>query len=381
MAAGIIAEFNPFHNGHKYLVQETARKTGAPVVAVMSGSWVQRGDIAITDKYTRAKAALKNGVDLVIELPVTFSMNTAQKFAYGAVSILKATGIVDTLVFGAENDNAHHLRHAADLITNEPPEVSLKIKKLIANGMSYPAAREKAYSGIIDSSVLASPNNILAVEYIRAAVDIGFAADFMPVKRIGAAHDSADMNGSTASAGALREIIRGGGSISRFIPYDTPFDIYDPKKLDTAVIAVIRAFGVEYIQSINDVSEGLENRFVKAASAADTAAGLCSAVKSKRYTHSRIRRIAYSILLGLTKELCSLPPSYIRVLGMNDTGKTLLKQMKKTASLPVIIKAADYPGDPVFAASVRADDIFALCAPRPELRRSGRYITVPPVIL
>lgn len=381
MAVGIIAEFNPFHNGHKYLIAEAKRRSGCDTaVAVMSGEWVQRGGIAITDKWIRAKQALLNGIDLVLELPVIYSMNTAQKFAYGAIGTLTATGVIDTLAFGSESGDANTLLNAADLLINEPAEISDRIKTLCGTGMTYAAARAAAYAGIIDNELLSAPNDILATEYIRAMDELDSDFDICAIKRKGAAHDSDEYSHDIASASEIRRIISDNGDVSDFLPCPD-FPVYNASVLDAALIAKLRSCGAEYLRDINDVSEGLENRFIKAAAECDTADELCMTVKSKRYALSRIRRIAWSSLLGIAKSKALAAPSYIRVLGMTERGITLLKQMKTTASLPVIIKPADYPGDDTYYLNSRAEDIFALCAPDKSLRRGGRDMTTSPVII
>ena len=168
---GIIAEYNPFHNGHAYQIEKIKKDLQADyVVVAMSGDFVQRGAPAIVDKYARTNMALNCGADLVIELPVTFSMNTAQKFAQGAVDILNAAGIVDILCFGSECGDTEKITQAAELILNEPPEVSKKLQALLQSGLSYPAARAAAYSE--HTAVLSSPNDILGVEYVRAIMKI-----------------------------------------------------------------------------------------------------------------------------------------------------------------------------------------------------------------
>lgn len=381
MAIGIIAEFNPFHNGHKYLINEAKRlNSSEPVVCVMSGAFVQRGEPAVTDKWTRAKMALENGADLILELPVTFSLNTARKFAYGAAATLHAAGVVDTLAFGSESGNAQELSRAAALFAYEPTEVSQRLKKYMSEGMSYPAARARAYEGLISPSLLSSPNDILGIEYLRAARELDAEFDICAVTRRGTGHDSAETTDGFASASELRRIILENGSIAGFVPYGGSFPVYDGSRLDTAVTALLRTCGADYIRQINDVAEGLENRFINAAMTSCTVNEICDAVKSKRYTMSRIRRIIWSVLLGITKEIASLPPSYIRVLGMTDRGRALLKQMKTAARLPVIVKAADYSGDEIFDINKQAEDIFSLCAVSPQLRKGGRDITVSPVI-
>lgn len=381
MAIGIVAEFNPFHNGHKYLI-ETAKRLNndQSVICIMSGSFVQRGDIAITDKWTRAKAALKNGADLVIELPVIYSLNTAQKFASGAISTLNALGVCDTLAFGSESGDTNKLFEIAKLLDNEPQEVSDKIKQLMQRGMNYPSARMKAYDGLIDTAVLSSPNDILGIEYIRAAISLKSNMNFCAIERRGVGHDSKNTCENFASASEIRRLIHNGNKADNFIP-ESAFPIYDPERLNAVLIAKLRTCGAEYLKSINDVSEGIENKFIKAAMLHSTIADVCKEVKSKRYTLSRIRRIAWSALLGITKEAAALSPSYIRILGMNEKGMSILKSMKKSASLPVIVKAADYAGDIIFDINTSAEDIFSLAAPHAKLMHGRQDIITPPVII
>lgn len=380
MAIGIVAEFNPFHNGHKYLISEAKRRTGDDTaVAVMSGAWVQRGEPSFTDKHTRARIALENGVDLVLELPVIYSLNTAQKFAYGAIATLAATGVISTLAFGSESGDSAALTSAADALLNEPPEVSDKIKKLTSQGMSFASARAEAFKDLIPGNALSEPNDILGIEYIRAIKELGAGLEIYAIRRRGAAHDGKP-DGDIASASEIRKIMTIKNSAAMYMPR-CDFPMYNAAALDTAVIARLRTCGAEYLAGINDVSEGLENRFIKAARACASVSELCRLVKSKRYAMSRIRRIAYSALLGLTKELAKKPPSYIRVLGMNSRGAALLKQMKNgSATLPVITKPADFIDD-IFRFNNSAEDVFSLCAPTQELRRGGYDLTRSPVVI
>ena len=175
----VIAEYNPFHFGHRYQLEQIKKHSDAAVV-IMSGPFVQRGEAAITDKWTRARAALLNGADLVLELPVIFALASAREFASGAVSLLDRTRAIDKLCFGTESGDAEALIKAAEIIENEPPQVSGKIKALVSEGMSYPAARELAFSELVPGGLLSSPNNILAIEYIRALMRIDSAIEPMP---------------------------------------------------------------------------------------------------------------------------------------------------------------------------------------------------------
>lgn len=379
VSAGIIAEFNPFHNGHKYLIDQ-ARQYADAVIIIMSGSFVQRGDIAVTDKWTRARAAIMGGADLVIELPVIYSLNTAQKFAYGAVKTLESTHSADILCFGSESGDIDALKRIAELSVCEPPEISEMIKRYTASGLNYPSARSKAFSSVSGASALKTPNDILGIEYLRAIIETGSHMRAAAIKRIGTDHDSTAKVEGIASASELRRMAASNEDISLYIPSLIDFTRYDKTRLDTTLIYKLRTLSPSYIQSINDVAEGLENRFIAAAKNCSGIDELCSYVKSKRYTLSRIRRIAWSVLLDLTKEACSLEPSYIRVLGMNQTGRQLLKEMKKRAELPIIIKPADHRNDEIFRISSRAEDIFSLCCADPSKRVSGRDLNTTPVV-
>lgn len=381
--AGVIAEFNPFHNGHKYLINKVKNEYADALVVVMSGSFVQRGGIALTDKWTRSKAAIMGGADLVLELPAVFAMNTAQRFATGAVEILNASCVVDFIAFGSESGNVDLMRRAALAVSEEPPEVSERIKFYSASGINYPAARKMAFEEVAGVVIPDSPNDILALEYLRALRDTSSDMDAKAIVRKGTDHDSDAVSENIASASEIRRRIEIGENASDFLPY-YDFPVYRQDVLDAALIGKIRECGAEYIAGINDVTEGLENRFIKGACECSTVDELCEFVKSKRYTLSRIRRAAWSILLGFRKELCMQNPGYIRVLAMNKTGRAILKKMKSVSELPVIVKAADYENaktDEIFKANVRAEDWFSLCAPDKKLKRGGRDITVSPVII
>ena len=358
---GIIAEYNPFHNGHKYQIGE-AKKFSDAVVVIMSGSFVQRGSIAITDKWTRAKIAAENGADLVLELPVIYSLNTAQRFAKGAVEILEKTNVINYLCFGSESGNVDELTKAAELIINEPAYVSEKIRKFIGEGISYPAARQKAFRGLIDEEILSSPNNILALEYIKALIEIKSSIEPVTVKRYGTDyHDEFAKNG-IASASAIRNMIKNQENVNDLIPDDS-FEIYDENRLNTALIAHLRMMSEYELSCINDVNEGLENRIKKALAQSLTIEELCENIKTKRYPMSKIRRIAFSSLLGITKQIAECDVNYIRVLAMNSTGAKILKEIKNKSTLDIITKTADYQKDDIaFQKDILATDMFALCS-------------------
>ena len=372
----VIAEYNPFHFGHKYQL-DTIKSNSDAVIVIMSGPFVQRGEAAITDKWTRARSALLNGADLILELPVIYALNSAHEFAFGAVDILNRLNIVDELCFGSECGEISVLSDTAEILENEPAEISDKIKKLVSEGLSYPSAREKAFLKKIPEGILSSPNNILAVEYIRAIKKLN--SKIMPVtlQRKGAGYHDV-ISEELASASGIRERIFAGRSFSDLLPCPD-FEIYDTSKLDTALTAKLRLMSAEYLSKINGVSEGLENRILSAAFECSSIEQIAEAVKTKRYTMTRIKRILMSAMLDLTSELCKEKPDYIRVLGMTTSGADILRKIKANSELEIITKTADYTAkSPVFEADIRAQNIFSLCGGN---KKGNADFTTSPVII
>ena len=323
MAVAVVCEFNPFHNGHKYLIDTVKRLTGEPVVAVMSGSFVQRGEAAVCSKFERAETALKNGADLVVELPAVYAVSCAQRFAQGGVSIAKSFGDVDKLAFGCEADSFEALTAAANAIDNT--EVNSCVTEMMSAGAYYPQAFESAVREVLGdetADVLTSPNNILAVEYLRALKGSGIEP--LPVKRTGVSHDSDIIDGNFVSASKLREMLRRGEDVSRFAP-EIPKSITYPENLERAVLFKLRTMTADDFGRLPEVSEGLEHRFVNAVSKYNSLEEILFAVKTKRYTLARLRRIICCAALGITGELQSLNAEYARVLGFSAGGEKLLK--------------------------------------------------------
>lgn len=377
---GIIAEYNPFHNGHKYQISE-AKKNCDAVVVVMSGSFVQRGDVSIFDKWTRAQMALSGGADLIVELPVCYALSSAEQFAYGAVSLIDALGVCDTICFGSECGDISALKNAAKLLADEPPEVSEKIQALMKNGFGYPRARQTAYDGYIPPDLLGEPNNILALEYIKALYRIGGGIKPTTVKRHMTNHHDMNVEDNFASATKIRQLIKSGVNPIGTVPWTGKYDIYDLSRLDLTVTAALRASTPEKIAELYDVSEGLENRLIAAARECHTAGAIAQKVKTKRYTLTRINRILLSLLLGINKGLAKQSPEYIRILGMNKIGQRVLADMKSKAAVPIITKTADFRhNSEMFQKDILSTDIAALCADNPDSRRAGKDFTKSPII-
>ena len=334
---GIICEYNPFHNGHKYHIEKTKSAYGAThIVGVMSGNFTQRGDVALVDKYKRAETALKNGVDLVIELPAAYALGSAEQFAYGAVYLLNALGCVNMLSFGSESGNINALREAAGavLYAQETDELANFMK----SGLSYPAALKKAIGKFYTDDVietLACPNNTLAVEYVKAIDSTASPIKPVTVKRYGAEHDSetSTHEGNILSASQIRKMIEAGKDVSRYAPKCDFSETASAARLETAILSKLRGMNKSALERTPNVLMGLENRIQRAVSVASSLNELYFLVKTKRYTLARIRRIILSAFLGITKNDLQIPPSYVRILGMNGKGKEILAQAK--CELPI----------------------------------------------
>ena len=391
---GIICEFNPFHNGHKYLI-DSVKKDGDTVVCVMSGNFVQRGEPAIADKRTRAKMALLCGADLVIELPVAFSMARAQTFARGGVKLLDSLGVVDTLVFGSERGNVEMLEKTAQAIESE--QVNNEIIADLKTGETYAYAREKAVRKIFGSNfadVLHNPNDILAVEYISALNFLHSKIEPKAVLRKSVSHDSEETEGVFASASLIREKIKNGEKYEEFMPKDA-LEILEKaindgnapavySKLDIAILAFLRKAKSEDFSDVPDVSEGIENRIIATSRSATTLLEVFDNAKTKRYTHARIRRIVLCAFLGIKNSQLADGLPYIHVLGFTDKGRELLHEASKTATLPITVRLSDISNlnlnaEQIFQLESTATDIYNLTLPK--IRECGTEMTDSPVVI
>ena len=377
----IISEYNPFHNGHQYLVNQTRKNGTTHVIAIMGGNFLQRGNCAITDKYSRAKAAILGGVDLVLELPQIYAAASAERFAFGAVQTLDKCGCVNELAFGAECGDITKLERTVDIIAHSG-EVERLCKEYIKQGYSHPRAMQTAVENVMQdgdhiSDILKSPNNTLAIEYIRSLKKLGSGIKPFTVERRGAMHDSELTDNIFASASAIRNmILKDDNSYKEFIA-DTTYDIIkecikngespaEYKNNERGILTVLRSMSSEDFAKIPDVTEGLENRIVKAVRENNSISDILTAVKCKRYTHARLSRIIACAYLGITEDILSLAPKYIRVLAFNDRGTEILKLMKKFALLPVImspakdIKKHDENCRKIFDIDMRASELYGL---------------------
>lgn len=345
---GIICEYNPFHKGHKYHIEETRTRFGAThIVGIMSGNFTQRGDVAIVDKYKRTETALKNGVDLVIELPVQYALSSAEQFAQGAVYLLNSLGCVDMLSFGSECGSIDRLREAAGAVYYA--QESEEFGKYLKNGMSYPAALQKAIEKFYTEDVLetlAAPNNTLAIEYIKALDTYASPIKPVTIKRIGAAHDQAAAEETDKlSASQLRKMICEGQDISAFAPECDFSNTASVLNIETAILSKLRSMSKASIEKTPNVLMGLENRIYKAVGVSTNLNELYFLIKTKRYTLARIRRIILSAFLGITKSDLKINPAYVKILGMNGRGKEILAnancQLPVNTSLSKLAESGD----------------------------------------
>jgi len=347
---GIIAEYNPFHNGHLYHLEKSKQITNSEYsICVMSGNFVQRGNTAIIDKWNKAQIAIDNGIDLVIELPTVYSISSAEGFAQGAIKILDNLGIVDSISFGIETDDFAALNNIANTLYEESKEYKSILSDELKKGISYPKARENALILYLNDDVrykniLNNPNNILGIEYLKALKTLKSTITPVSVKREKVYYNDTKIVDDFASATAIRGLVENKqfGEIIKVVPRNC-YDILrreadvgnivtDLTKYEKEIIYNLRKMTIEEIAEIPDVSEGLENSIKNAASFCNNIKDLINMIKSKRYTQTRLQRILLFCLLGITKKDIQASKKvvpYIRILGFNDKGKKLISEIKK----------------------------------------------------
>ena len=365
---GIIAEFNPLHKGHEYLISR-AKELGE-VVCVISSNFAQRGDTAISPKEIRAKSALLAGADLVAELPVLWSMSTAQNFALGGVSSLVALGC-DTLIFGSEAGEISPLLEIADILLSE--DFSSRLNDYLKEGMTFAAARQNACEDLgAKKGILDRPNNNLGIEYMVAARRLGADLKFETVKRLGADHDSADL-GEFVSASLLREkLLKGDREFCLKYMSEKILDLYkqenlsDIKRLEMAILSTLRTKTLDDLKRLPDLSEGVENKLFSAIKVATDLDSLYNEIKVKRYPMARIRRLVLSAFLGIDNSYFLKPVPYVRVLGFNNVGCEILKKADKVSKIPLVTKVSSIKDTAVFKVESRVCDLYSLSLENPQ---------------
>ncbi|RXI54368.1 nucleotidyltransferase [Clostridium tetani] len=360
---GVIVEYNPFHNGHLYHLNKTKEITDCDgIVAVMSGHFVQRGSPALLDKWTRAKLALLNGVDLVLELPTIYSTSSAEFFAYGATSLLDGINIVNNLCFGSELGNIDIILKTSKILQEEPSSFKEDLKNFIDKGISFPNAREKALINFMRkeknsfdfNNVLCLSNNILALEYCKNLFKFNSNIKPFTVKRQGSHYNCLHLRDNLSSATAIREYIGNNENLDNLV-----------KSVPETVLNMLKNFQNEQckfpfeedmftyikhkyfsntgsIENLPDVSEGIHNRIYRALDTCNTLKEAMNMIKTKRYTYTRIKRILCHYFIGMdminSDELRRKPCPYARILGFNRKGQDILKLIKKSSNIPIINK-------------------------------------------
>ncbi len=411
---GIVAEYNPFHTGHAYQIRESRRLVGtdSAVAAVMSGNWVQQADCAIADKWLRTRLALMGGVDLVLELPTVWATASAEGFARGAIALLESAGVVDHLSFGSECGCTESLEQIAACLSSAPCQEA--IKALADTGLPFAQCRQRAVEAILGNeaaSPLSRPNNNLGIEYIRALKDLHSSIRPMTVLRRGAQHnglafvrdeEDSPLPGSAAtdmpqfvSATQLRMDLMDGrwdraehylGAEGRALLEGNTVGLPGLGRVERAILAKFRTMTGEDWSQLPDSgqAEGLPQRLERAGQSCTNLQEFFNAVKVKRFTHARLRRLVLRAYLGISQSEVPDKPPYLRVLGMTTRGRELLRDMKQRATLPILTKPAHVrtlssEGQRLFELESRCTDLYDLCfetVPAP-----GREWRTGPVVL
>ena len=347
---GIIAEYNTFHNGHMYHLQKAKEQSGAQYcICVMSGNFVQRGNTSIVNKWKKAEMALLNGVDLVIELPTIYSVASAEGFSLGAIKLLNNLKIVDAISFGTETSDFAALNNISSIVNEEPMKYKSILNSELKKGLSFPKARENALMLYLNDNkrydnILNTPNNILAIEYLKALKKIKSTIQPIPIKREKVYYNDNVIVDEFASATAIRKLLKNEefSEIRKVVPKSTyqilkketelGNVVLDLSRYEKEIIYNLRRMTVSEIAELPDVNEGLEHSLKNAANYSNDITNLINIVKTKRYTVTRIQRILICALLGITKRdvgMAKKAEPYIRVLGFNEKGKELISRINK----------------------------------------------------
>ncbi len=384
---GVVCEYNPFHNGHAYHLRESARLTDDQgVVCVMSGDFVQRGEAALYAKYARAEAAVRGGADVVFELPLPWSLASAEGFARGAVGLLAAIGAT-TLSFGTESEGLGILDTLARRLI-EPQTVELiRAKMADEPELSFAAARQRVLEELCGEGAraLETPNNILAVEYLKTIYTENLSLKPLGVRRLGSAHDGAG-EGNTRSASEIRSLLLRGESADRFmgaaaravLERDTAQGRGIPSRAanETAILSRLRMLRREDFLALPDASGGLGERLFRAAGEEPTLDAVFAAVKNKRLAMSRVRRACYCAALGITSNAADGIPPYARLLATNARGREMLAELRETSEIPIVTKPASVRelgerSETIFSLGAAAHDLYVLGYRAAEERRGG----------
>jgi len=395
---GIVGEYNPFHRGHAWHLARTREGLGgdSAIVCAMSGDFVQRGETAVFLKHARAEAACRAGIDLVLELPLPWCLASAEGFARGAVALLAGVGCTH-LSFGSECGELSRLSLVAAFLVSA--QFNAHVQEILEKNptLSYAAARQAAAETVlgVDAELLKTPNNILALEYLKAIYSLGLSIEPFTVQRRGDGHDETG-GGEFKSAAELRRRMAQGVSLAGNVPVDA-LRVYerelrrgrallDRERLETAVLSRLRFLDEQAFLNLPDAADGLGRRLYLASREEPTLEGILTTAKSKRYALSRLRRMVCCAALGVTAADQKGEPGYARVLAVNARGREVLRLARERGGLPVIHKSASIrllgeQNRRTFALGSGAHDLAVLCCPNPLERRGGGDWRQSPVIL
>lgn len=375
---GIVCEFNPFHNGHKHLI-DSVKQQGDIVVCVMSGNFVQRGEPAVFPKDIRVKAALMNGADIVLELPFVYATASAEAFAYNSVKILDSFGC-DKIAFGTENANIDNLNKIVDVLTDE--KFDIELKKCLETGESYPSARQSALNKFVDNCDISLPNNILAVEYLKAIRKLKSKITPMCINRIGADYNDDFAVDDFASATHIRSLIFENKPFDKFVPSNvmelyynaiSTGKILSKDKYNLSSLSLLRSKIYEYSNNTGNMSEGIENRINDAICNCVSLEEIYNFVKTKRYTHSRIRRAVLCRQFDITNDDLNTDVAYCRLLGFNKSCKKYIGQLAGGCKLPFVVRHSDISKndnstiDRIYEIENKTTDFFNLVLESPDV--------------
>lgn len=378
---GIITEYNPFHNGHKFHLEESKKQTKSDgTICIMSGNFVQRGGPAIIDKWKRTEMALNNGVDLIIELPTFYAVSSAEFFAKGAVSILNSLNIVKNLFFGSEIGDAKALSEIAKVLVSEDKRFQNILKENLSLGLTFAKAREKSLIEYLNSSeinnIITSSNNILGIEYIKAILKLNSSINPVALKREGSNYNDKSLSQTFSSATSIREVLKNTSNIEdlkNIIPLES-YEVFS-KLQEQDYRFTFEEEMFKYIKykiqtncvnfnNLYEVTEGLDNKIIKEISSSNSLHEFILKIKSKRYTYSKISRILTHIYLGLDnddfKDIANENNLYVRILGFNKTGREILSLIKANSSIPLITKVPRFTNNPLLKFDLQATACYSL---------------------